>query len=344
MDLNHFIQLRKQRWSRLETLLDRAQEKELSSLSPDDIDELFKLYRLSSSDLNWAQTQTGNPALLDYLETVVARGYSLLAPPARAQPLQAWWRMLRHGMPAIIRREWRLLALSTALMIGGAVFGAVATAIDPDLARVFLQAEHLSESPSERVAELEALEVSGETRVDGGGFVLFSSFLFTHNIRVCLLAFGLGLTLGIGTGIVLFYNGAMLGCITWRYFNDGVGEFFVAWVGPHGAIELPCIVFAGMAGLMLGRAQWRSRRGSAWSSIAQARGPLLTVVVATASWLVVAGIIEGGFSQINEPTIPYPLKIAVAGLLFLMLLAYLFAVPTRDVFLSKSDTYEIENA
>lgn len=330
MDLNRFIQLRKPRWARLEALLDQVEQHDLSSLPSDDVDELFDLYRLSSSDLNWAQTQTGNPALLDFLEALVARAYCLLAPPARAQPFKSWWRMLRHAMPATVRREWRLLALSAALMLAGALFGAVATGIEPELARVFLPPEHLSQSPSERVAELEALEVSGEPRVDGQGFVLFSSFLFTHNIRVCVLAFSLGLTFGIGTGIVLFYNGAMLGCIAWRYFHDGVGEFFVAWVGPHGSIELPCIVFAGAAGLMLGRAQWRARRGSVWPTIAQMRGQLLTIVVATASWLVIAGIIEGGFSQINEPTIPYPLKIAVAGLLFLMLLAYLFAMPVKN--------------
>jgi uncharacterized membrane protein SpoIIM required for sporulation len=215
-------------------------------------------------------------------------------------------------------------------MIGGALFGGVTTAIEPDLARVYLPAEHLTETPAERVAELEAMERDGQTQVDGGGFVFFSAYLFTHNIRVCLLAFGLGLTFGIGTAVVLFFNGVILGSIAHRYFDDGVGEFFVAWVGPHGSIELPCIVFAGLAGLMIGRAQWRARRGSVWRSLTAQRGHLLMLVIATASWLVVAGIIEGGFSQINEPTLPYPLKIAVAGLLFGGLMAYLFWMPVRE--------------
>lgn len=311
-------------------MLDRVEERSLSSLAPDEVSEMFNLYRLASSDLSWAQTQTGNPALLDYLETTVGRAYSLLAPPARVRPVRAWWHVVRHQMPAVVRREWRLLLLSASLMLAGMLFGGVSTVVEPDLARVFLPAEHLTQSPSERVAELEALERSGGSQVDGGGFTFFSSFLFTHNIRVCLLAFGLGLTFGIGTGIVLFYNGVILGCIAWRYFDDGVGEFFVAWVGPHGSIELPCIVFAGLAGLLLGRAQWRAERGSTWRTIEEMRGALVALVVGAASWLVVAGVIEGGFSQINEPTIPYPFKIVVASLLFAMLMAYLFAMPVRS--------------
>ncbi|MEM7576734.1 MAG: stage II sporulation protein M [Planctomycetota bacterium] len=327
LDLNRFIQIRRPRWQRLEALLDRVEQRGLETLSRNDLDELYGLYRHASSDLNWAQTQTGNPALLDYLEVTVGRAYGLLAPPARARPFAAWWSMVRHGLPAIVRANAALFFLSAAVFLAGGLFGGVSTSVQPDLARVFLPAEHLTQTPSERVADLEQREREGDPQVDGQGFALFSMFLFSHNIRVCLLAFGLGLTFGIGTAIILFYNGALLGCIAYRYFEDGVGEFFVAWVGPHAAIELPCVIFAGMAGFMIGRAQWRKDGGVPWRRLSAIRRPLLTVVVATASWLVVAGWIEGGFSQINEPTLPYPLKIAVAGVLFVGLMAYLFVIP-----------------
>ncbi|MEM9752305.1 MAG: stage II sporulation protein M [Planctomycetota bacterium] len=329
LDLNRFIQIRRPRWQRLESLLDRVEQRGLEALPRDDVDELYALYRHASSDLNWAQTQTGNPALLDYLEVTVGRAYGLLAPPARAKPFRAWWQMVRHGLPAVVRANVWMFLLSAGIFLAGGLFGGAATAVDPDLVRIFLPAEHLTETPSERVADLEQRERDGNPRIDGQGFLLFSMFLFSHNIRVCIFAFALGLTFGIGTAIVLFFNGTILGCIAYRYFDEGVGEFFVAWVGPHAAIELPCIVFAGMAGLMIGRAQWRKDGNSAWHRLAAMRRPLLTVVVATASWLVVAGWIEGGFSQINEPTLPYPLKIAVAAVLFVGLMAYLFVVPVR---------------
>jgi hypothetical protein len=45
--------------------------------------------------------------------------------------------------------------------------------------------------------------------------------------------------------------------------------------------------------------------------------------------LVLAGLIEGSFSQFSAKTVPYPLKIAVAVILHGALLVYLF-LPRRD--------------
>ena len=61
----------------------------------------------------------------------------------------------------------------------------------------------------------------------------------------------------------------------------------------------------------------------------KARPGLIDLLVGASTLLVLAGTIEGGFSQINEPTIPYAFKIAVACVLFALLLAYLFWMPAR---------------
>jgi uncharacterized membrane protein SpoIIM required for sporulation len=58
----------------------------------------------------------------------------------------------------------------------------------------------------------------------------------------------------------------VLGAVAGLYLLDGVQLFFLAWVGPHGALELPAIVFAGAAGLVAGHALWlpgRLSRGAA---------------------------------------------------------------------------------
>lgn len=331
MDFNAFLASRQHRFERLSELLDLAEAKGLAQLSAQQVDELYRLYRLVSSDLNLAQTRTGNPSLLEYLESLVARGYAALAVPQRARPISGWWQIIRHRFPAVLRLQRNILLLATLTFLAGISFGWIATAINPDMAVVFLPPEHLSQSPSERVAELEAIEAGGSTQVDSAGdYSVFSSFLFTHNIRVSLLGFALGLTFGIGTLVVLFYNGAMLGSIAQRYFDDGVFEFFIAWVGPHGAIELPCIIFACTAGLMLARAQWQAQAGDMWQRIGNIRSQLLTLLVGTATLLVLAGLIEGGFSQVNEPTLPYPVKITVAGALAIALAGYVFMMPVQQ--------------
>jgi uncharacterized membrane protein SpoIIM required for sporulation len=330
VDIAQFLEKRRPRWQRLSLLLDKVDRRSLRGLAANEADELFTLYRLVSSDLNLVQTRTGNPALLEYLETLVGRAYANFVVPRRAGFFASWWRILRHYYPSTVRAEARLVALSTLVMLAGALLGFAATMVQPVIADVFLPAEHLAQSPAERVAELEALEREGETRVDSLSVNgVFSTFLFTHNIRVSVLCFALGLTFGIGTVVLLFFNGAMLGSLAALYLADGEMTFFIAWIGPHGVIELPCVLMAGGAGLMLARAQWRRDQGSTRSQIRAIRPALIDLMVGTATLLILAGGIEGGFSQINEPTLPYPFKIAVAAALLATLMVYLLWMPTR---------------
>jgi uncharacterized membrane protein SpoIIM required for sporulation len=69
-----------------------------------------------------------------------------------------------------------------------------------------------------------------------------------------MLAFTLGALTIIGSILLLFYNGVILGAIATMYILDDVPMFFFAWVGPHGELELPAIVFGAAAGLVAGRA------------------------------------------------------------------------------------------
>ncbi len=330
MDLNAFLQSRQPRWQRLSHMLERIERLGVSSLPPDDVDEFFRLYRLTSSDLNLVQTRTGNPMIIEYLESLVGRAYGTLSVPRRASFFRSWWMILRHYFPAAIRSERPTLFLCTLVMFAGTLFGYIATTVSPDSAEIFLPAEHLVQNPRQRVAELEENERKGASRIQSTGeHGVFSTFLFSHNIRVSILAFALGLTFGLGTAIMVFYNGAMLGSLAALYWADGVFTFFLAWVGPHGSIELPCVVIAGTAGFLLARSQLRRDRDPWTVRMRKIRTKLLDLLIGASSLLVIAGVIEGGFSQINEPTLPYPIKIGVAVGLLSALLAYLFWIPVK---------------
>ena len=63
-----------------------------------------------------------------------------------------------------------------------------------------------------------------------------------------------GMTWGIGTIILLFYNGVILGVICVDYVAAGQTTFLLGWLLPHGVIEIPAILIAGQCGLVLGKA------------------------------------------------------------------------------------------
>lgn len=330
MPLRQFQEDRRERWRRLDQLLDRAVGGDFSNLTAAEGEELHTLYRQTASDLNRVQTRTGNPALHDYLEALVARAHAALAAPRSGGFFRAWVRILRHDFPAAVRRQRLAVAGAAAMMLAGALFGAVLTAVRPATATTFLGGafpEHLR-PPSERVDRDTDNAAMTPNFITPTRYFLFSVYLFTNNTRVSFLAFALGLTFGIGTAAVLFYNGVILGCIAFRYLAAGEGLFFLAWVGPHGAVEIPCILLAGGAGFVLGRALWR-RTGSFGQLLRREAPGLAAMLLGLASWLIVAGAIEAGFSQIHPPLIPYAVKIAFAALLLAAFMYYLFFMPLK---------------
>ncbi len=172
---------------------------------------------------------------------------------------------------------------------------------------------HLQQDPAERV---QTEETQDETPL-AGAHASFSAQLIRHNIRVAIFALALGMTFGIGTIAMLFYNGVILGAVCFDYVAAGQGVFLAGWLLPHGAVEIPAILIAGQAGLVLARAllSGAARR----QQLRAVRDDLLALVAGFAALLVWAGIVESFLSQTHQPVLPYSLKIGL-GLAELVLL------------------------
>jgi uncharacterized membrane protein SpoIIM required for sporulation len=176
---------------------------------------------------------------------------------------------------------------------------------------------HLRSDPSRRVAS----EESGPSRVSGHE-AAFAAELMTHNIRVSLFAFALGVTFGVGTIVVLFYNGVMLGAVVADYVQAGQMQFLLGWLLPHGAVEIPAILIGGQAGLalasaLIGPARLRTLR------LRAAAPDIFALLTLLAVLLVWAGIVEAFLSQYHAPVLPYGLKISFGVVELVALVAYL---------------------
>jgi uncharacterized membrane protein SpoIIM required for sporulation len=133
----------------------------------------------------------------------------------------------------------------------------------------------------------------------------------THNTKVSIFTMALGMTYGVGTIVMLFFNGIGLGAIAIDYILDGQSVFLAGWLLPHGSVEIPAILLAGQAGLVLAHALiGRGRRETLGQRLREANRDILTLICGVALMLVWAGVVEGFFSQYHEPVVPYWLKIA----------------------------------
>ncbi len=212
-------------------------------------------------------------------------------------------------------------------MLLGALFGAGALAFDQGARAAIYPDEfgHLHERPSERVAR-EEREGRNEAAGGGGGQMhgTFSAYLIRNNISVSIRALALGLTYGVGTVVLLFFNGIVLGGVSLDYIADGQVKFLLGWLLPHGAIELPAVIIAGQAGLVLAGALIGHGNRLPLRARLRAIGPdLIFLLYGVAVMLVWAGIVESFFSQYHEPFLPYSIKIAFGCLELVLLVVFL---------------------
>ncbi len=317
-DVNRFVRERKPSWRELEELLGRA-ETSPRLLGLADMRRLGQLYRSVSSDLIRARAELLDASVIDYLNDLVARAYALVH-GGRSGRGAGLGEFLARDFPRLFREEIRAFLLAMLVTGLGAALGATAVALDPTSLAVMIPDQHQELTPSERVANDE--REGGEA--DANGAIAFSSFLFTHNIRVTFLVFALGITFGLGTTAVLFYNGVPLGALAMQYHLEGEGLFFWSWILPHGIPELTQVFIAGASGLVLARGLWIPGRRTRRDAVVAEAKRAVRLVVGGMPILVLAGVIEGTISQMHEPRVPYALKLVVAGVVGCAVYAYLF--------------------
>ncbi|MBW4539560.1 MAG: stage II sporulation protein M [Myxacorys chilensis ATA2-1-KO14] len=313
MNVKRWIARREVDWKLLDELLGRVERHGLRSLSTAEIKQLASLYRSVSGDLARArtyQTLVGN-TIVQNLQRLTSRGYSQVYQGARQQEWQGISEFYLRGFPAVVRQTIGYILLATGLFVVGGLIGWWLSWRDPVFISLFVP-----ESMIQTVRDDHKLWMGSIL----GTEPLASSQIMTNNIKVSFNAVAGGMTLGIGTVLLLFFNGLMIGTVGTLVGQNDLAYPFWAFVFPHGALELPAIFLAGGAGLLIARGilfPGKLRRVDALKFYGVQAAQLVFGIV---PMLIIAGTIEGFFSP--SPIFPEPLKYLVGLLLFCGLLAY----------------------
>ena len=317
IDLQKFITEERRYWSELEAVLDRLEKKPEYRLKLGHLERFHYLYQRASADLAKISTFSAEPNTRLYLESLVGRAFGEIhetrEKPHRLRPLH--WCFTTF--PQTFRRHIRAFWISLAAIMVGAAFGGFTIIVDASSKQILLPFSHLQGDPADRVKKEEGVDAD---RLKGAK-TSFSSFLMTHNTKVAIFTLALGMTWGVGTLIMLFYNGVILGAVAIDYILAGETSFLLGWLLPHGAIEIPAILLAGQAGIVLAGALigW-GKPISLRNRLRKISNDLVTLILGVALMLIWAGIIEAFFSQYHAPVMPYQIKIAF-GVFELMILA-----------------------
>ena len=313
MSSNRFINERKSAWQRLEDLLTLLDRMSLRRLHREEVRELGRIYRRTSSDLAIARAESRDPRLVNYLNSLVIRAHGRIY---RAEALEGGQRVRKffaRDFPQTFRRTWRYTAIAFALFMVFGVASFLGTWRDAEFSELAgVSAAWRAQNTDARVRWWESLNEANQV---GGAAIM------TNNIQVMFLAFAFGALLGLGTLYIMAANGASIGAVLALTYRAGFGHELVAFMAGHGVIELTCIFIAGGAGLLVGGAMLMPDDLSRFDSLRLRGRESVQLIVGCIPLLVLAGIIEGFISPAPvSPAIKFSVAIATGLALYAFLI------------------------
>jgi uncharacterized membrane protein SpoIIM required for sporulation len=280
VNVEAFLRERQPEWTELDGLLRRAKGRP-ERLGPEGVRRLGALYRGALADLaTGRRASPGDPAI-HALEELVGRARATIytahprAGSSRQYLQRDYWRA--------VRKRGRLVLLAWVLLLGSAALAATWALHDPGAA---------------------AGVVPGSLAGGGGGphraiglaagqAAALSISIFTNNIGVTFTAFASGIALGIAPAFFLLYNGTILGAVIGIAAATSHAIDVFELIVPHGILELSCIAVSAAAGMRMGWALVEPGRRRRTEALAAEAPRAVLLVLATAPWLIVAGLVEG---------------------------------------------------
>jgi uncharacterized membrane protein SpoIIM required for sporulation/uncharacterized RDD family membrane protein YckC len=290
--------------------LEHAGNSRLSRLHADELAGIMDDYRKLACDLARARSMGRHSSVVRHLNALTVRAHNVLYRRllAEDQPASMPW---AKRFPLAVRAHLGAVGVSALLLFGPAVASFVAVQIRPELGYDLVPSAFFDFQPA-RAESLHDIPSLARPVV--------ASSIVTNNIQVTFLAFGFGLTAGIGTAFLLVFNGIQLGAIAGWMTARGTSGALWGWIMPHGGTELLAIVLAGGAGFALARAiiaPGELRRATALQRVAVSA---LTIELGVMVMLVFAGMIEG---FVSPSSIGFVARIAVFAFSLVFWIGYL---------------------
>lgn len=307
MDTTTFIRRHKPAWAELEGLLGQLGRRKAR---PDaaQLDRFAELYRSASANLAYLQTHAPASEAALLLGDLVSRAHNQLyagGAAGRSKPLE----FLLWGFPLLLKRRLPFIALAGALLLLGMLLGYLAVRDNSAAVHSLLPA-----GMADRIDPARTADDRGDINS-----AIVSAEIMTNNIRVAVLAFLSGVTLGLFTIYLMAFNGMLVGGLAAVFAQAGYTYTFWAYILPHGVIELAAIFIAGGSGFYMGYKFFVPGELPRGIVFVQAAKESALLLLGTIPLFVIAGLIEG---YITPASLPLELKYGVAGLTLAAFAAY----------------------
>ena len=279
---------------------------------------LAQHYLLLCQHLAIAQERLYDSALTERLNNLVLRVYRELYKYRSETRLNLFAFIVRDFPLAIYRHRYFIAIAFLVLVLPGLIAGTWVY-FDEDAVYTVLDAPQIREI--ERMYDPAARKLGRERESETDIFMF--GFYIKNNISIAFRCFAGGMLAGIGTLLVLFFNGLLMGSIAGHLTRLEYVDTFYPFVVGHGSFELTAIVFSGAAGLRLGYAILNPGQFSRLNALRQAGSDVIPMLYGIVLMLIIAAFLEAFWS--SNASLSIMVKYSVGAVLWALVLAYSFS-------------------
>ena len=315
-----FTQRHEALWQHFEAVLDYQSlswRHKRSAEKPDALD-LPTTYRQICQHYALANTRMYSPILVERLNRMVVRGHQAMY-GSRSHFLKSILGFFAGEFPQLIRKEWKVMAVSSGLFYIPFFLMIIVIQLKPEL--VF------STLDTAMVQNVEAMydpnnSVLGRERESDTDLEMFGHYI-RNNTGIGFQVFAGGMLFGLGTLFFMLFNGVILGSVAGHLTHLGFIDTFWGFVVGHGAFELTAIVISGAAGLKLAMALIAPGRKTRIRALIDNGKVGIKIMYGAATLFIMAAFVEAFWSSM---TLPVSIKYGVAAVLWGLVIAYFWFV------------------
>ena len=291
-----------------------------------DPDEMADRFVTLLDDLSYAKTFYPQSKVTRWINGIAAGIYQSIY-QNRKQKYSRIILFWKYELPLLFRRYHKTFLFTFILFVLFVPIGVVSSATDPNYAENYFNHRVQSGYYDETISRIQKGDPFGVYK-DPNPFSVFVRIAY-NNISVAFKSVLFGVLFGIGTIILMWSNGLMLGCFQYIFFSQGLGwqSVLVIWI--HGTIEISSIVIASCAGFMLGFGWLFPGTYTRRQSFLKSAKDAMKICVSLVPFFIVAAFFESYVTHLMSNTfqkdshdigLPVPVSIIIlAGSFFLIL-------------------------
>lgn len=307
-----FLRQNVEKWQGYETLLSRV--------STAKADDLADMYTTLMDDLAYAKTYYPQSTTTQYLNSLAGKVHQLIH-RNKSEERKRLFTFWINDVPRMMYERRHQLWLAFVIFMLSVGIGVISAARDEVFVRLVLGDDYVNMTLENiRRGDPMAVYKSADP------LEMFINIAL-NNIMVGLRAFAAGILVSVGTVLMMFYNGVMLGSFQYFFATKNLlwESALVIWI--HGTLEISVIVVCGAAGLVMGNSILFPGTYTRLQSFQRGAKDGLKIVIGTIPIFIVAAFLEGFVTRYTG--MPLWLSILIIGSSAVFILWYFVVYPIR---------------